>query len=151
MISSSLHSLQQAIEDDFKARLPGYHKSRREGLCLLSALMLDCRTPNLMELASALPREITHMDDRYRYVERLLSNTHIDVDVISGGYRHALGRLFRHVCQTKSCCNRQKKGILKQARALLSLFKEGLLFLRRCCLALHKLPPLWECWKIDGW
>lgn len=86
MISPSLQSLNDAIEDDFKDRLPGYHKSRREGLCLLSTLMLDCRTPNLMELAAGLPRDIAHEDKRYQYIERLLSNKHINVDEVSGAY-----------------------------------------------------------------
>lgn len=86
MISPSFQSLSSTIEDDFKSRLPGYHKSRREGLCLLSALMLDCRTPNLMELAAGLPRDIAHEDKRYQYIERLLSNPHIDVDEVSGAY-----------------------------------------------------------------
>lgn len=80
------HGLYNGIEDDFKSRFPGYHKSRREGICLLSALMLEVRSANLMELSSALPRDIAHIDERYRYVERLLSNTHINVDEISGGY-----------------------------------------------------------------
>ena len=90
MISASLEFLKGAIEKDFKARLPGYHKSRREGVCLLSALMLDCRTPNLMELAAGLPREIAHEDKRYQYIERLLSNGHIDVDAVSGAYARDL-------------------------------------------------------------
>lgn len=86
MISPSLDTLNTAIEDDFKERFPDYHKSRREGLCLLSTLMLDCRTPNLMDLAASLPRDIAHEDKRYQYIERLLSNAHINVDEISGAY-----------------------------------------------------------------
>ncbi len=94
MAFPSLHSLTKAIEDDFKARLPGYHKSRREGLCLLSGLMLDCRTPNLMEMAAALPRDIAEADKRYQYIERQLSNAHIDGDEVSGAYaRDVLERL----------------------------------------------------------
>ncbi|MGB0720463.1 MAG: hypothetical protein ACPGRX_08315 [Bdellovibrionales bacterium] len=73
------HGLYRGIEEDFRGRLPSYHKSRREGLSLLSALMLGVRSTNLMELASALPCNITHMDERYRYVERLLSNAHINM------------------------------------------------------------------------
>lgn len=94
MISPSLHSLNTAIEDDFKVRLPGYHKSRREGLCLLSALVLDCRTPNLMELAAGLPRDIAHEDKRCQYIERQLSNARTDVDGVSGAYaREVLEKL----------------------------------------------------------
>jgi len=90
------HGLYRGIEKDFRDRFPGYHKSRREGLCLLSALMLEVRSANLMELASALPREIAHMDERYRYVERLLSNAHIDVDEVSGGYAK---RVLERLCE----------------------------------------------------
>lgn len=80
------NSLYSAIEEDFKERLPDYHKSRREGLCTLAALMLEVRSPNLMELAAALPREAKHQDERYRYITRLLSNPHIDIDEVSGAY-----------------------------------------------------------------
>lgn len=94
MTFSWKHGLYKGIEEDFRARFPDYHKSRREGLCLLSALMLEVRSANLMELASALPRDIAHINERYRYVERLLSNSHIDVDALSGGYaRPVLERL----------------------------------------------------------
>lgn len=84
MLLSSLSALTAAVEEDFKKRLPHYHKSRREGLCLLAALMLEVRSANLMELSAALPREIAHADERYRYVERLLANPHIDVDDVAG-------------------------------------------------------------------
>ncbi|MSP89765.1 MAG: hypothetical protein EXQ92_13300, partial [Alphaproteobacteria bacterium] len=51
-------ALIEAMEEDFKERLPGYHKSRREGLTTLAGVMLEARSANLMELAAALPREI---------------------------------------------------------------------------------------------
>ena len=70
------------IEDDFKDRLPGYHKSRREGICTLVALMLDVKSANMMELANALPRNIGSKDKRYQYVERQLANSHIDCDCV---------------------------------------------------------------------
>lgn len=56
MFLPALQSLNTAIEDDFRARLPGYHKSQRGGVCLLSTLMLECRTSDLMELAACQPR-----------------------------------------------------------------------------------------------
>ena len=70
--------LAKTIEEDFKAKLPSYHKSRREGLTTLAALMLEIRSANLMELASALPREIGSADHRYQYIERQLKNEAID-------------------------------------------------------------------------
>ena len=36
-------ALIEAIDEDFKARLPGYHKSRREGLATLAGVMLEAR------------------------------------------------------------------------------------------------------------
>jgi len=78
--------LVKSIEDDFKDKLPGYHKSRREGLTHLAALMLDIRSANLMELAAALPREIGSADHRYQYIERQLKNEAIDVDEVIKPY-----------------------------------------------------------------
>jgi len=75
-----------AIEEDFWARFPGYHKSRGEGLAALCGVMLQVRSANLMELASALPRQIGTQDHRYQYISRLLANEHIDCDGIAGGY-----------------------------------------------------------------
>ena len=63
-----------AIEEDFQCRLPGYHKSRREGLTTLAGVMLEVRSGNLMELAAAPPREIGAAEHRYQYIERQLAN-----------------------------------------------------------------------------
>ena len=38
-------ALVEAIEADFKERLPDYHKSRREGLAALAGVMLETREP----------------------------------------------------------------------------------------------------------
>jgi len=40
-----------AIEKDFEARHPVYHKSRRGGLVMLAGVMLEVRSANMMELA----------------------------------------------------------------------------------------------------
>jgi hypothetical protein len=85
-ISSGLSSILTAIECDFVERFPGYHKSRREGLALLSSVMLESRSANLMELAAALPRDIGSKDHRYQYISRVLANSHIDCDEIMRGY-----------------------------------------------------------------
>lgn len=73
-------ALVKAIEDDFKRKHPLYHKSRREGLTLLSGIMLETRTANLMELAATLPRDIGTAEDRYQYIVRQLKNEHTDAD-----------------------------------------------------------------------
>ena len=85
-ISSGLSTVLTAIECDFFERFPKYHKSRREGLALLSSVMLESRSANLMELAAALPRDIGSKDHRYHYISRLLANPHIDCDDIMKGY-----------------------------------------------------------------
>ena len=79
-------ALIEAIEEDFKERLPGYHKSRREGLTTLAGIMLEARSANLMELAAALPREIGAADHRYQYIERQLKNREIDADAVIEPY-----------------------------------------------------------------
>ena len=84
----------RCVEEDFEQRLPGYHKSRRGGLVMLTGLMLEVRSANLMELAAALPREIGSKDHRYQYIERLLGNPHIDCDEIMQAYA---GEIFRHL------------------------------------------------------
>lgn len=75
-----------AIEADFKERLPGYHKSRREGLSALAGVMLEVRSANLMELAAGLPRDIGAADDRYQYIERQLMNPAVGVDEVIKSY-----------------------------------------------------------------
>jgi hypothetical protein len=79
-------ALIEAIEEDFRERLPGYHKSRREGLATLAGVMLETRSANLMELAAALPREIGAADHRYQYIERQLKNQEIDAGAVIKSY-----------------------------------------------------------------
>ena len=81
-----LVGITEAIQEDFQSRFPGYHKSRGEGLAVLCGVMLQTRSANLMELASALPRQIGTQDHRYQYISRLLANEHIDCDEIVGSY-----------------------------------------------------------------
>lgn len=93
-LSTGLQQVLRAIEEDFKQRLPGYHKSRRGGLVMLTSLMLEVRSANLMELAAALPREIGAKEHRYQYVERQLGNAHIDCDEIMEAYA---GEIFQRL------------------------------------------------------
>jgi hypothetical protein len=85
-VSTGFQQVLRCVEEDFEQRLPGYHKSRRSGLVMLTGLMLEIRSANLMELAASLPREIGSKDHRYQYIERLLGNTHIDCDEIMEAY-----------------------------------------------------------------
>lgn len=85
-VSRGSSPLLRAIEEDFAERLPSYHKSRREGLVALAAVMLETRSANLMELAASLPRAIGSKDHRYQYISRLLGNAKIDCDAVMAAY-----------------------------------------------------------------
>lgn len=87
--------LYSKVETDFKDRLPGFHKSRREGLSLIASVILNTRSVNLMENAAALPREIGSIDHRYQYISRLLGNAHIDSDEVMQAYAE---EVFRRQC-----------------------------------------------------
>src|SRR5215213_7005000 len=77
-----------------RVRLPGQHKSQREGLALLAATMLDVRSANLMDLAASLPRAAGRLDMRYQWISRLLGDALIKVDAVMAPYaREILARL----------------------------------------------------------
>ena len=93
--SDCFSELYSKVEADFRARLPGFHKSRREGLSLVASVVLNTRSVNLMENAAALPREIGSVDHRYQYISRQLGNCHIDTDEVMQAYA---GEIFRRLC-----------------------------------------------------
>lgn len=86
VVLSGFSGVNEAIKADFMERLPKFHKSRCEGLTLLSSIVLDVRSANLMELSAALPRNIGTKDHRYQYVSRILGNSHIDCTEIMLAY-----------------------------------------------------------------
>ena len=85
-VSRGLSPVLRAIAGDFEERLPGYHKSRREGLVTSAAVMVETRSANLMELAASLPRKIGSKDHRYQYISRLLGNAKINCDEVMAVY-----------------------------------------------------------------
>ena len=85
-LSRGLSPVLRGIGEDFEERLPGYHKSRREGLVTLAAVMVETRSANLMELAASLPRKIGSKDHRYQYISRLLGNAKINCDEVMAVY-----------------------------------------------------------------
>jgi len=97
-INDYFSELYSKVEADFKGRLPGYHKSRREGLSMLSSVILNTHSVNLMENSAALPREIGSVDHRYQYISRLLGNPHIDPDEIMQAYA---GEIFCRHCEAE--------------------------------------------------
>jgi hypothetical protein len=53
---SGFAGIAKAISDDLKVRLPEQRATQRRKLSELSAGMLVCQTPNLMELSNVLDR-----------------------------------------------------------------------------------------------
>jgi Transposase DDE domain len=83
-----------SIVNDLGARYPEQRKTQREKLSVLVAAMLESRSANLMDLAAALPRPVLRHDMRYQYVERFLSNEHVDPDAVMVCYgREVFARL----------------------------------------------------------
>ena len=82
MLESSIHHIAKSINKELYERLPNQRKTQRESLSLMVATMLEVRSANTMELASALPREAERIDMRYQWIERFLKNPHIKPDEI---------------------------------------------------------------------
>lgn len=66
------------IEEDLEDRDMGLEKSHIKGLADLAASILATRSVNTSEIASVLPREVKSDEERYRYIQRWLSNPRID-------------------------------------------------------------------------
>ena len=93
-ITNCFSQLYSRVQADFVDRLPGYHKSRGEGLSLIASVVLNTQSVNLMENAAALPRDIGSVDHRYQYISRVLSNSRINADEVMCAYA---GELFRRL------------------------------------------------------
>ncbi len=63
---------------------------------MLASVILNTRSVNLMENATALPRETGSVDHRYQYISRVLGNSHIDTDEVMQAY---VGEIFRRQCE----------------------------------------------------
>ena len=112
-------ALISAIEEDFKQRLPDYHKSRREALTTLAGVMLETRSANLMELAAALPREIGAADHRYQYIDRQLKNEAIDAGVTIKPY--ALAAIERLAARGQTVVLQMDQSHINDANEVLML------------------------------
>lgn len=74
------------IEEDLKDRDTGLSKPQRIGLADLSASVLACRSVNTSELANILPRDVFSDEERYRYINRWLSNDKIIPERVMDGF-----------------------------------------------------------------
>lgn len=73
------------INGDLEDRNTGLSKPQRIGLADLAASVLGARSVNTSELANVLPRDVKGNEERYRYINRWLSNGKIDpISVVCG-------------------------------------------------------------------
>lgn len=73
----SIVHLSESIRQELLKRLPNQRKTQREALSMMIALMLEVRSPNTNDLASALPRAADRLDMRQQWISRFLSNPHV--------------------------------------------------------------------------
>lgn len=74
------------IEEDLEDRDTGLSKPQRNGLADLTASLLATRSINTSELANVLPRDVKSNEERYRYINRWLSNDKIDPLRVMNGF-----------------------------------------------------------------
>jgi hypothetical protein len=86
MMGGSILHLAHVIEDDLADRETGLSKPQRIGLADLAASMITCRDVNTSELATVLPRAVKSDEERYRYINRWLSNSKINCDAVMDGF-----------------------------------------------------------------
>ena len=84
--------LAAAVEKDFVARFTAMNKARRRGIAEVVAAVLTARTANMVELGNVLPRRIATWEKRYQFVERIVSNEHIDCDAMMASYAGEVAR-----------------------------------------------------------
>ena len=138
-LSGGLSALVEAIEADFKGRLPGYHKSWREGLSALAGIVLETRSANLMELAASLPRPIGSKDHRYQYISRLLGNGKIDCDEVMAAYA---GEIFERLARSGQTI------VLMLDQSKLNDVNQVLMLLLR--MGERALPVAWRVRRTQG-
>jgi hypothetical protein len=84
--------LASAVEKDFVVRFAAMNKARRRGIAEVVAAVLTARTANMVELGNVLPRKIAAWEKRYQFVERIVSNAHIDCDAMMASYAGEVAR-----------------------------------------------------------
>ena len=86
MMGGNILHLAHVIEDDLLDRETGLSKPQLIGLADLAASMITCRDVNTSELATVLPRSVKSDEERYRYINRWLSNPRINCDAVMEGF-----------------------------------------------------------------
>ena len=70
----SVKKMSEPVRSGLKARLPKLRKTVLEKRSLAIGAMLECQTPNTIELANVLPLETERQDMREPWLRRLLKN-----------------------------------------------------------------------------
>jgi hypothetical protein len=83
--SGGVIHLAEIIKDDLEGRDTELSKPQAGGLADIAAAVLITRSVNTSELANVLPRDVKSNEERYRFINRWLSNKHVDpIKVMSG-------------------------------------------------------------------
>ncbi len=78
--------LSEIINDDLEGRDTGLSKPQAAGLADIAAAVIVTRSINTSELANILPREVKSDEERYRFINRWLSNKHINPIRVMHGF-----------------------------------------------------------------
>ena len=97
------------IEEDLEDRDTGLSKPQRIGLADLTASLLATRSINTSELANVLPRDVKSDEERYRYINRWLSNEKIDPLRVMNGFIPELLELMHSNNETAILMMNQSK------------------------------------------
>jgi Transposase DDE domain len=81
MLGNTSH-LAEAIYKDLEEMLPKQRKTQRRKLALLTAVMLQAKTANTMDLAAHLPLKTERQDMRFQWIFRFLSNPLVNLKTI---------------------------------------------------------------------
>jgi hypothetical protein len=73
-LMSKVAALIKVIEDDFRRRHPGHHKSQREGSSALAGGYAGCGQHQSDGIGRQAARAIAAAEHRYQYIERQLKN-----------------------------------------------------------------------------
>jgi len=90
----SVKHLAVSLVSDLSELFPHMNKSPREKLAIMIATLIETRSCNTMELAARLPLETDRAESRYTWIERFLSATTDDMDIMA----ELASRLLAAVC-----------------------------------------------------
>jgi Transposase DDE domain len=76
--SSPITAMYLKILEDLECRLPKMNKATRRSLALLTATMLEVRSPNTSALAARVPRKTERQDMREQWIHRILRRKNMD-------------------------------------------------------------------------